>query len=173
MEEQVNSEPKKVHFISKKTFNKSNSNKKEEINSKNYAKSKSCNDLKNFVPRITPKKSNCIPSLLILNPDVIEKKHSDEIKEKLFLEKDSNDNSRDLSLESSKDEKNNNLTNEIIINNNINNIQSENFERNLKDDYNLKNKPISDFKENIYNIYDNGEYFTILDILSMNKSNIV
>ena len=113
MEEQVNSEPKKVHFISKKTFNKSNSNKKEEINSKNYAKSKSCNDLKNFVPRITPKKSYCIPPLLILNPDAKEKKHSGGIKERFFFEKDSNDDSRELSLESSKDEKNNNLTKKI------------------------------------------------------------
>ena len=173
MEEKENSKSKNVHFISKKTFNKSNSKNKDEINLKNYLKSKSCNDLKNFVPRITPKKSYCIPPLLILNPDAKEKKHSGGIKERFFFEKDSNDDSRELSLESSKDEKNNNLTNEIIINNNINNIQSENFERNLKDDYNLKNKPISDFKENICNIYDNGEYLTILDILSMNKSNIV
>ena len=170
MEEEVNLEQKKVHFISKKTFNKSNSKNKDGINSKNYWKSKSCSDLKNFVPRITPKKSYCIPSLLILNPDVKEKKHSDDIKNNLFFEKDSIDNSRELSLESSKDEKNNNLTNEIIINNNI---QSENLGINLKDDCNLKNKSKSDFKENICNIYDTGEYLTILDILSMNKSNIV
>ena len=107
---------------------------------------------------------------MILNPDVKEKKHSDDIKNNLFFEKDSIDNSRELSLESSKDEKNNNLTNEIIINNNI---QSENLGINLKDDCNLKNKSKSDFKENICNIYDTGEYLTILDILSMNKSNIV
>ena len=170
MEAKENSKSKNVHFISKKTFNKSNSKNKDEINLKNYLKSKSCNDLKNFVPRITPKKSYCIPPLLILNPDAKEKKHSGGIKERFFFEKDSNDDSRELSLESSKDEKNNNLTNEIIINNNI---QSENLEINLKDDFNLKSKSKSDFKENICNIYDNGEYLTILDILSMNKSNIV
>ena len=168
MEENPKHLRKKAKGKTRKIMNSKKLKKIYEMLNPEANRCKSCKNLINFVPRITPKKSYCIPSLLILNPDVKEKKHSDDIKNNLFFEKDSIDNSRELSLESSKDEKNNNLTNEIIINNNI---QSENLGINLKDDCNLKNK--SDFKENICNIYDTGEYLTILDILSMNKSNIV
>ena len=103
------------------------------------------------------------------------KKNSDEIcKKKLLFESESDDDSLELSFESPKEEENKNLNDEAIINNDINiNIKSENLANNLKDDFNLENKSKSDFKERICNNYDSGEYLTILDILSMNKDNIV
>ena len=174
MEEKTNTEIKESHYESKKTFNITNLKNKFGLNSLDFVKWKSCNDLTNFVPKITPKKSYCVPTLLILNPDVIQKKNSDEIcKKKLFFESESDDNSFELSFESPKEEENKNLNDEAIINNDINiNIKSENLANNLKDDFNLENKSKSDFKERICNNYDSGEYLTILDILSMNKDNI-
>ena len=79
MEEKTNTEIKESHYESKKTFNITNLKNKFGLNSLDFVKWKSCNDLTNFVPKITPKKSYCVPTLLILNPDVIQKKNSPSV----------------------------------------------------------------------------------------------
>ena len=131
----------------------------------------SCNNLINFVPRITPKKPYCKPSLFVLNPDMIHKQNSQERFQKhLIFEEDSN--SLELSFESSKDENNKNNIGE----NNINKKESDKkLEINQNQDLNNENINIeSDICKENCNKYDSGEYVTILDILSMkhNDSNL-
>ena len=126
----------------------------------------SCNNLINFVPRITPKKPYCKPSLFVLNPDIIHKQNSQGgFQKHLIFEEDSN--SLELSFESSKDENNKN---------NINKKESDKkLEINQNQDLNIENINIeSDICKENCNKYDSGEYVTILDILSMkhNDSNL-
>ena len=134
-----------------------------EINRWNSSK-----NLINFVPRITPKKPYCKPSLFVLNPDLLQKQNSDEgLQKHLIFEEDSD--SLELSIESSKDENNKNINNE----NSINKKESEEkLEINQNKDLNNENNNIeSDICKENCNKYDSGEYVTILDILSMNHSN--
>ena len=131
----------------------------------------SCNNLINFVPRITPKKPYCKPSLFVLNPDMIHKQNSQVgFQKHLIFEEDSN--SLELSFESSKDENNKNNIGE----NNINKKESDKkLEINQNQDLNIENINIeSDICKENCNKYDSGEYVTILDILSMkhNDSNL-
>ena len=160
-EENSKSESKKGYFKSKKTFNSIKLKNKYELKPVDYVRWNSCHNLMNFVPRISPKKSFCIPSLLVLNPENTQRQKSDDFdKKKLYFESDSEDNSLELSFESSKDEDIKNKNQEIIINKEINNPKNDlNSENNLK----------SDFDENNYNKYDSGEYVTILDILMNHK----
>ena len=78
-------------------------NKYEMFNSE-VNKWNSCNNLINFAPRITPKKSYCKPTLLELNPGILHKQNSQEdIQKHLIFEEDSD--SLELSFESSKNGK--------------------------------------------------------------------
>ena len=114
----------------------------------------SCGNLVNFVPKITPKKSFCRPSLLVLNPD----RNSNELEKKqISFESDSDENSLDLALKYSKDEVNQKLSKQKLIKNEDESKNSD-----------LENKIELNSDNNKYNKYDSGEYVTILDILSMN-----
>ena len=159
-EEFSKSESKKDYFKSKKTFNTIKLKSKYQLKEVDYIRWNSCNNL-NFVPKISPKKSFCIPSLLVLNPENAQRQNSDDVidKKKLCFDSDSDDNSLELSFESSKDEEIKNKDENLIINKETNNP---------KNDFNLENNLKSNFDENNYNKYDSGEYVTILDILSMN-----
>ena len=81
-------------------------------------------------------------------------------RKKLCFESDSDDNSLELSIESSKDEDIKDKNKEIII---------KKETKNPKNDFNSENNLKSDFDENNYNKYDSGEYVTILDILMNHK----
>ena len=165
MEEESLSSTKNNLYKSKRSLKTKKIKNKYELNESENKRFNSCNNLIKFVPRITPKKSFCKPSLLILNPDDnIKKQHSEEVgKNKLLFENDSEDNSFELSFDSSKDEDNQKLNKEIINKNNE--IKDE---LNSKNNNNFENNVESNFDENFCNKYDSGEYLTILDILSMN-----
>ena len=155
------SESKKDYFRSKKTFNSIKLKNKYELKPVDYIRWNSCNNLINLVPRISPKKSFCIPSLLVLNPENTQRQMPDDFdRKKLCFESDSDDNSLELSIESSKDEDIKDKNKEIIIKKETNNP---------KNDFNSENNLKSDFDENNYNKYDSGEYVTILDILMNHK----
>ena len=155
----LKSSAKKSYFKAKKSFDTIKYKKNYELNGANRIRYNSCNYLINFVPKISPKKSFCKPTLLVLNPEVNNKQKSEEIKKKeLCFESNSEDNSFELSFESSEDE-------EFIITNE-DKIKKES---NSKKDLNLDNKLKFDLDDdNNCNRYDSGEYFTILDILSKN-----
>ena len=165
MEEESLSSKKNDLYKSKRSVKIKKLKNKYELNEPDYKRFNSCNNLINFVPRITPKKSYCKPSLLILNPeDNIQKQHSNDIvKNKLLFENDSEDNSFELSFDSSKDEDNQKLNKET--NNKKDEIKDESDSKNSN---NLDNNIETNFDENICNKYDSGEYLTILDILTMN-----
>jgi hypothetical protein len=154
-------------YKSKRRLNTTKLKKNNELNEIEYKRFNSCTNLINFAPRITPKKSFCKPSLLILNPDDnFQKKHSEEIGiNKLLFENDLEDNPLELSFDSSKDDDNRKINKEI---NNKNGEMKEKLLLYTKNNNNVENNIESNFDENICNKYDSGEYLTILDILSMN-----
>jgi hypothetical protein len=145
-------------------------------------KHKSCKNFTNFVPRISPKKSFCKPSLFILNPDEkFAKKFSEDQTDKDFLfiyGSDSEGNSSEL--ESNEDEMN---ENNIKLNKNLfkeekkevkNDSKEEtiNTNSNQNQDFDFGNKLISNLNEynnNECNNNENNRFFSILDILSMNE----
>ena len=153
------SSTKNDYFKSKKSFDVIKLKKKYELTETNYIRYNSCNYLINFVPKLSPKQSFCKPSLLVLNPEENDKHKTEEIeKKKLSFDSNSEDNSFELSFESSEDEEAKN-TNE----------EENKKEFDSKKGFNLDNKLKSDFDDdNKCNRYDSGEYVTILDILSMN-----
>ena len=160
MEVNLKLSPKEDCIKFKSSLNSVKLQKNYEIEQTNYFKWSSCNNLNNFVPKILPKKSFCKPSLLVLNPEIIQKHNSEEIGKNNSKQKSEDDNSLELSLESSNDEE----------------VKNNDAQKNLEDE---KEKSIVNSKENFYlekkfnfifegNKYKSGECVTILDILSMN-----
>ena len=167
MEEETKALRKKGRGKTKRIMNSNKLKNKYEMFGSEDNRWNSCNNLINFVPRITPKKSYCKPSLLVLNPDILHKQNSEEVSQKQLIFEDNSD-SLELSIESSKDEECKNVSNE-------NNIKKESKEKIgiiQEQDCNLENNNIeSEFYKENCNKYDSGKYVTILDILSMKHNN--
>ena len=149
MEENAKLSRKKVKGKTKRIVNSNKLKNKYEIFNSEINKWNSSKNLINFVPRISPKKSYCKPSLFELNPDMFHKQHSDESLQKNLIFEDDSD-SFELSIEQSQDEDKKESEGKSAIN------------QNNMDSYSDKE---------ICNKYDSGEYVTILDILSMNHNN--
>ena len=149
MEENAKLSRKKVKGKTKRIVNSNKLKNKYEIFNSEINKWNSSKNLINFVPRISPKKSYCKPSLFELNPDMFHKQHSDECLQKNLIFEDDSD-SFELSIEQSQDEDKKESEGKSAIN------------QNNMDSYSDKE---------ICNKYDSGEYVTILDILSMNHNN--
>ena len=149
MEENAKLSRKKVKGKTKRIVNSNKLKNKYEIFNSEINKWNSSKNLINFVPRISPKKSYCKPSLFELNPDMFHKQHSDESLQKNLIFEDDSD-SFELSVEQSQDEDKKESEGKSAIN------------QNNMDSYSDKE---------ICNKYDSGEYVTILDILSMNHNN--
>ena len=167
MEENLKHLRKKIKGKTRRIVNPKKLKNKYEMFNSEVNKWNSCNNLINFAPRITPKKSYCKPTLLELNPGILHKQNSQEgFQKHLIFEEDSD--SLKLSFESSKDENNKNNNK-----NNINKKESEEkSEINLNKDLNIDNNNIeSDIHNENCNKYDSGEYVTILDILSIKHNN--
>ena len=149
MEENAKLSRKKVKGKTKRIVNSNKLKNKYEIFNSEINKWNSSKNLINFVPRISPKKSYCKPTLFELNPDIFHKQHSDESLQKNLIFEDDSD-SFELSVEQSQDEDKKESEGKSAIN------------QNNMDSYSDKE---------ICNKYDSGEYVTILDILSMNHIN--
>ena len=149
MEENAKLSRKKVKGKTKRIVNSNKLKNKYEIFNSEINKWNSSKNLINFVPRISPKKSYCKPTLFELNPDIFHKQHSDESLQKNLIFEDDSD-SFELSVEQSQDEDKKESEGKSAIN------------QNNMDSYSDKE---------ICNKYDSGEYVTILDILSMNHNN--
>ena len=149
MEENAKLSRKKVKGKTKRIVNSNKLKNKYEIFNSEINKWNSSKNLINFVPRISPKKSYCKPSLFELNPDMFHKQYSDECLQKNLIFEDDSD-SFELSVEQSQDEDKKESEGKSAIN------------QNNMDSYSDKE---------ICNKYDSGEYVTILDILSMNHNN--
>ena len=166
MEENSKNLRKKAKGKTRRLVNSNRLKNKYEIFNSEINKWKSSKNLVNFVPRITPKKSYCKPSLFELNPNIFHKPHSEEGLQKNLIFEDDSD-SFELSIEQSKDDDIKNLNDE-----NSNKKESEEkLEISQNQDFNIENNMDSYSDKEICNKYDSGEYVTILDILSMNHNN--
>lgn len=193
MEEELKKKSKNLYNSSDKNYSSKSGGFSENRIAKSLfeipkeTRSNSCKIIKNFVPRLHPKKSFCKPSLFILNnDDLANKKKEQQIEKNLLLIQDSDGNSSGLdSLEETEENNyiNNNL--ELLGDKDVNNKDAIKYKNNIdkfvvykEKDFNLENKLKSDFddnknddganddKNNKYN--GNEEYLSILDILSHN-----